>query len=72
MRKKLREVSMKIISVVGARPNFMKVAPIQKVFLNMRNTLSESEVPSNLICHTGHPVTEYDYYRNFAKLNIMM
>lgn len=49
---------MKIISVVGARPNFMKIAPIHKVFLSMRNTLSESEVPNHLICHTGQHYDE--------------
>jgi len=37
----------KIISVVGARPNFMKVAPIHKAFQKFN-----SEV-RHLICHTG-------------------
>jgi UDP-N-acetylglucosamine 2-epimerase (non-hydrolysing) len=36
----------KIISVVGARPNFMKIAPIHKEFLNF------AEI-NHLICHTG-------------------
>jgi UDP-N-acetylglucosamine 2-epimerase (non-hydrolysing) len=36
----------KIISVVGARPNFMKVAPIHKAFLGFPQI-------QHLICHTG-------------------
>lgn len=38
---------LKIISVVGARPNFMKVAPLHKVFKK-----HPAEV-QHLICHTG-------------------
>ena len=37
----------KIISVVGARPNFMKVAPIHKAFQKYKNEVK------HLICHTG-------------------
>lgn len=37
----------KIISVVGARPNFMKVAPIHKAFQKYNGTVQ------HLICHTG-------------------
>lgn len=37
----------KIISVVGARPNFMKVAPIHKAFQKYNGTVK------HLICHTG-------------------
>ena len=37
----------KIISVVGARPNFMKVAPIHKAFQRYNNEVK------HLICHTG-------------------
>jgi len=43
---------MKIISVVGARPNFMKVAPIHKAFLKY-----DSQV-KHLICHTGQHYDE--------------
>jgi UDP-N-acetylglucosamine 2-epimerase (non-hydrolysing) len=39
---------MKIISVVGARPNFMKVAPIHKAFVKLNNKSIK-----HLICHTG-------------------
>ena len=38
---------MKIISVVGARPNFMKVAPIHKAFQKYNKKIT------HLICHTG-------------------
>ena len=37
----------KVISVVGARPNFMKVAPIHKAFA------AYSDLVQHLICHTG-------------------
>lgn len=42
----------KVISVVGARPNFMKVAPVHKAF---KNYSSEIE---HLICHTGQHYDE--------------
>ncbi len=42
----------KIISVVGARPNFMKVAPLHKAF----KKYSDSVV--HLICHTGQHYDE--------------
>ena len=42
----------KIISVVGARPNFIKVAPIHKAFLKYKNQVS------HLICHTGQHFDE--------------
>ncbi len=52
----------KIISVVGARPNFMKVAPIYRAFkkYNQSNNSERSGDPNfsvhsikHLICHTG-------------------
>jgi UDP-N-acetylglucosamine 2-epimerase (non-hydrolysing) len=36
----------KVLSVVGARPNFMKIAPVHKAFLNFPQI-------THLICHTG-------------------
>ncbi len=42
----------KIISVVGARPNFMKVAPIHKAFKKHKNKIT------HLICHTGQHYDE--------------
>ncbi|MGQ9819772.1 MAG: non-hydrolyzing UDP-N-acetylglucosamine 2-epimerase [Candidatus Kapaibacteriales bacterium] len=43
---------MKIISVVGARPNFMKIAPIHRA---LRKYSSEIQ---HMLCHTGQ---HYDY-----------
>ncbi len=37
----------KIISVVGARPNFMKVAPIHRAFQKYKDEIQHK------ICHTG-------------------
>ncbi|MCD4747651.1 MAG: UDP-N-acetylglucosamine 2-epimerase, partial [Bacteroidales bacterium] len=37
----------KIISIVGARPNFMKVAPLHKAFKKYKDKIN------HLICHTG-------------------
>lgn len=45
---------MKIISVVGARPNFMKVAPIHKAF----NQPEFQGIVNHLICHTGQHYDE--------------
>jgi len=42
----------KIISVVGARPNFMKIAPIHKAFQKFSNKVE------HLICHTGQHYDE--------------
>lgn len=40
-------MSLKIISVVGARPNFMKVAPLHREFLRRGNAIE------SIIVHTG-------------------
>ncbi|GAB5410843.1 MAG: hypothetical protein BalsKO_32080 [Balneolaceae bacterium] len=45
---------MKIISVVGARPNFMKVAPLRKAF-------DSFSLVEHKIVHTGQ---HYDYSMN--------
>jgi UDP-N-acetylglucosamine 2-epimerase (non-hydrolysing) len=47
----------KIISVVGARPNFMKVAPIHKSFLSYNGHVDHR------ICHTGQ-----HYDENMSKI----
>jgi UDP-N-acetylglucosamine 2-epimerase (non-hydrolysing) len=43
---------VKIISVVGARPNFMKIAPLHKA-LNQFNIQHPAASIQHLICHTG-------------------
>ncbi len=43
---------MKIISVVGARPNFMKIAPLQRAFNKFSIHNSQFSI-KHLICHTG-------------------
>lgn len=42
----------KIISVVGARPNFMKIAPLHRAFQKYSKTVK------HLICHTGQHYDE--------------
>jgi UDP-N-acetylglucosamine 2-epimerase (non-hydrolysing) len=42
----------KIISVVGARPNFIKIAPVHRSFQKYKNEIS------HLICHTGQHFDE--------------
>ncbi|GMR25349.1 MAG: UDP-N-acetylglucosamine 2-epimerase (non-hydrolyzing) [Ignavibacteria bacterium] len=42
----------KIISVVGARPNFMKIAPIHRAFQKYKEEIT------HLICHTGQHYDE--------------
>ena len=42
----------KIISVVGARPNFMKIAPLHKAFNLYSNKVQ------HIICHTGQHYDE--------------
>jgi len=48
---------MKIISVVGARPNFMKVAPLHRAFQKYKDDIK------HLICHTGQ-----HYDENMSKI----
>lgn len=47
----------KIISVVGARPNFMKVAPIYRAILDYNNQNPASSI-QHLVCHTGQHYDE--------------
>jgi UDP-N-acetylglucosamine 2-epimerase len=42
----------KIVSVVGARPNFIKLAPIHKVISNFYSTSSDHTIEHTII-HTG-------------------
>lgn len=58
---------MKIISVVGARPNFMKVAPIYRI-LNLRQKLNKKI--EHLICHTGQHYDEKMSHVFFEELEL--
>ncbi|NOX18938.1 MAG: UDP-N-acetylglucosamine 2-epimerase (non-hydrolyzing) [Chlorobi bacterium] len=50
---------MKIISVVGARPNFMKIAPIHRAIKKYNSRFSIVHSPlTHLICHTGQHYDE--------------
>jgi len=44
-------MKLKIISVVGARPNFMKMAPVHKALSRLKND-SKTKI-EHKICHTG-------------------
>jgi len=63
---------MKIISVVGARPNFMKIAP----FINAINTHNlESEIRNlefvnHILVHTGQHYDDRMSKLFFEELNI--
>ncbi len=46
------EKRLKVISVVGARPNFMKIAPIHRAFQKHQGAVE------HLICHTGQHYDE--------------
>lgn len=49
----------KIISVVGARPNFMKVAPIYRAFNKYNESMENLDRRiTHLICHTGQHYDE--------------
>lgn len=48
---------MKIISVVGARPNFMKVAPLIRA-IEKHNARPQNQNLNHLLVHTGQ---HYDY-----------
>ncbi|HET9744378.1 MAG TPA: UDP-N-acetylglucosamine 2-epimerase (non-hydrolyzing) [Chitinophagaceae bacterium] len=54
----------KIISVVGARPNFMKIAPVHLEFLKYKDRVQ------HLICHTGQHYDEKMSKIFFQELNI--
>jgi UDP-N-acetylglucosamine 2-epimerase (non-hydrolysing) len=43
---------MKVISIVGARPNFIKIAPVHKAFQRFNNKVEHK------ICHTGQHFDE--------------
>lgn len=49
---------MKIISVAGARPNFMKIAPIGRAIKKWNNASNGTRVLENVIVHTGQHYDE--------------
>jgi UDP-N-acetylglucosamine 2-epimerase (non-hydrolysing) len=48
---------MKLVSAVGARPNFMKIAPVIRA-IDKRNSASSGELIEYVLVHTGQ---HYDY-----------
>ena len=59
---------MKIISVVGARPNFMKIAPFTKAISNYNK--SEEEKIEHMLVHTGQHYDDRMSKAFFTALNI--
>jgi UDP-N-acetylglucosamine 2-epimerase (non-hydrolysing) len=61
---------MKIISVVGARPNFMKIAPfIQAIFAYNNTSLSKQPI-EHILVHTGQHYDDRMSQAFFEKLGI--
>lgn len=58
---------MKIISVVGARPNFMKVAPFIRA---IKNKNKECQIIDHLLLHTGQHYDDRMSRQFFEDLNI--
>lgn len=67
---------MKIISVVGARPNFMKIAPFCRAISQYNELLKQSENPSSveyiehILVHTGQHYDDRMSQAFFESLNI--
>lgn len=62
---------MKIISVVGARPNFMKIAPFVNAIQNHNNSTQNSKFNiQHLLCHTGQHYDDSMSNAFFEQLNI--
>ncbi|MBU4495565.1 MAG: UDP-N-acetyl glucosamine 2-epimerase [Acidobacteria bacterium] len=60
---------MKIVSIIGARPQFIKVAPIARILRDEKNVINGVKM-SHKIIHTGQ---HYDYFMNkvfFDQLDI--
>ncbi len=60
---------MKIISVVGARPNFMKIAPFVQA-IKEYNSQSKDGMIEHLLVHTGQHYDDCMSRRFFQELNI--
>jgi len=63
---------MKIISVVGARPNFMKIAPFIKEIENFNKKLTthDSHFITHILVHTGQHYDDRMSKAFFEALNI--
>lgn len=63
---------MKIISVVGEKPNFMKIAPFLRTIENHNNQLGEhgSSFIRHILVHTGQHYDEKMYRSFFEELGI--
>lgn len=70
---------MKLISVVGARPNFMKIAPFVKAINNYNSSIQNSSQKEagqeslkieHLVCHTGQHYDDSMSKAFFQQLNI--
>ncbi|MFH2143626.1 MAG: UDP-N-acetylglucosamine 2-epimerase (non-hydrolyzing) [Bacteroidota bacterium] len=59
---------MKIISIVGARPNFMKIAPFIRA-INQHNKLSQNKI-NHILVHTGQHYDIRMSQKFFDDLNI--
>ncbi len=60
---------MKIISVVGARPNFMKIAPFIRA-IEQNNSLADAEKIQHILVHTGQHYDDRMSRSFFKSLNI--
>jgi UDP-N-acetylglucosamine 2-epimerase (non-hydrolysing) len=61
---------MKIISVAGARPNFMKIAPICRAVKKWNSDCGSNRVLENIIVHTGQHYDENMSQAFFKDLDI--
>lgn len=52
------KTAMKIIHIVGARPNFMKIAPIMEAITNYNKKCSQGECIRQILVHTGQHYDE--------------
>ena len=60
---------MKIVSVVGARPNFMKIAPFVKA-ITQHNATPGNQTVDHLLVHTGQHYDDRMSKQFFERLNI--
>lgn len=61
---------MKIISVVGARPNFMKIAPFSRAISVFNQTANDSDKIEHILVHTGQHYDDRMSKMFFEELNI--